>query len=323
MAQRQLAEEMNYNCVILNLANQTPEDLLGYPDGKGGYLLPNWLTKEDSRPTIYFLDEINRAPKYVLQCMFNFINEGRIHTHTINDSDVVIAAANPSDMDYEVTEFEDKAFLSRFAHFYLEPSNNEFLNYLEASNAHQAVIDTMRTAVELIDVSTEPKYRVTVSPDRRSIDKIGTMMTLMTPDQVYSIGGVLFPAMIGSDASSIILENFKSLNRVPSIESILATKSAKDFKFKNDDLDIVTVINGNLSKHIHDECYDDSKAAFTMSKAEYKAVKIYLDYIPRDAEIAFISALKNRFEVQGTVVSFFDEIDKDYLTDILELNDNA
>ena len=78
-----MANDIDYKHFVLNLANQTPEDLSGYPDGKGGYILPNWLDRK-SKGTIYHLDEINRAPKYVLQCMFNFINEGRIHTHHIN-----------------------------------------------------------------------------------------------------------------------------------------------------------------------------------------------------------------------------------------------
>ena len=79
----QIGKDLDYNVKVLNLANLSPEELLGQLDGKGGYYRPDWFVVDD-KPTIYFLDEMNRAPKYVLQGMFNFINEGRIHTTQLN-----------------------------------------------------------------------------------------------------------------------------------------------------------------------------------------------------------------------------------------------
>ena len=113
---KQLDGEINgATSVTLNLANQTPEELLGFPSKDEAtkttiYFRPAWMLDEPKKQVFYFLDEINRAPKYVLQSMFNFINEGRLHDHPIKDCDIVIAAANPPTEEFEVTDFDDAAF---------------------------------------------------------------------------------------------------------------------------------------------------------------------------------------------------------------------
>lgn len=322
---QQIAESLGYNYVVLNLANQTPEDLLGFPDGKGGYVVPNWL-KLDSGPTVYFLDEINRAPKYVLQCMFNFINEGRIHTTKINSNDVVIAAGNPSDMNYEVTEFEDKAFLSRFAHFYLEPDKSEVIKYFEnlvnekeETLIHPAMIRSMRTSIEMVDNSTEQQYKVMSEPDNRSLEKIGHLMNLFPKTVIKKHGMVLFSAMVGMDFATIIMENWKTMSEIPSPEEILSMKNG-NYPFKNTDLDVITTINGNIAAWIEKNVFFD-KGKIKFSTAQYNAFKKYLDYIPRDSEVALIQDLKNRIGLEE-LVEFIENMDEKYLEELLDVGKN-
>ena len=130
-ATRQVADEIGYHCEVLNLANQSPEDLLGNPvtnhqTKRVEFYAPDWLYKGQDlqKRTIYFLDEVNRAPKYVIQSMFNFVNEGRLHNHNIGPDDIIIAAGNPNSAEFEVTDFNDTAWLSRFAHFILSPTSD-------------------------------------------------------------------------------------------------------------------------------------------------------------------------------------------------------
>ena len=81
------AEAVGATVVTLHLASQEPGDLVGLPgrvDNKTVWLRPEWLPDEDDDGQyIFFLDEFNRGPKYVLACMFPFLLEGRLHTHRV------------------------------------------------------------------------------------------------------------------------------------------------------------------------------------------------------------------------------------------------
>ena len=319
-----IAKAAGYNCVILNLANQTTEDLLGFPDGKGGYLLPDWVVSADredkrsyidtSKPTIYFLDEMNRAPKYILQSIFNFINEGRIHTYRIRKDDVIFAAANPSDVDYEVTDFEDKAFMSRFAHFYLEPNASEFLGYLQEKKAHPGIITALKLAPEVVDYSIDSEYKVDVKPDNRSIDRIVDMMNVMDSADYDQFGEDIITAMVGSDFAATLIASMKEAENM-SPEKVLTVKDKSEFDFKESDLDVITALSGGVTGILKERYKDNEKEPFT--KSEIESLMVYLEYIPRDSEFAFIKDMMNAV---NNLVLIREMFGMEYLQDLFETN---
>jgi hypothetical protein len=320
----EIAKTAGYNCVILNLANQTTEDLLGFPDGNGGYLLPDWVVsadREDKRsyidtklPTLYFLDEVNRAPKYILQAMFNFINEGRIHTHRISKDDVIFAAANPADIDYEVTDFEDKAFLSRFAHFYLEPNSSEFLSYLQSKKAHPGIITALKLSPEVVDYSIDSEYKITVQPDNRSIDRIVDMMNIMDGTPEYNeFGEEIITAMVGSDFAATIIASMKEHENM-SPEKILTVSDKSEFDFEPQQLDVITALSGGVTGILKERYTKDSEES-PFSEDEIKSLMVYLDFIPRDAEFAFIKDMMN---ATNNLVLMRTMFGMEYLQDLFE-----
>ncbi len=93
-------------------------------EGKTTSALPSWLPGPDSPPGILFLDEINRAPREVLNGLMQLIGEGRITqaNYKLPDGWMIAAAANPSEMRSEGDEaytvtILDEALVDRFLHY--------------------------------------------------------------------------------------------------------------------------------------------------------------------------------------------------------------
>ena len=357
-----VATELWMNYVVLNLACQTPEDLLGFPDGKGGFITPTWFQKrlkegmrvevdgkfgsiikingdikvqfkdddtptivEESkitiRPTLYFLDEINRAPKYVLQSMFNFVNEGRFHEHKMSKFDFIVAAGNPSDVDYEVTDFTDKAFLSRFAHFYLEPPASEFLSFLENSDGHQAVAKTLRMNPDFdgFNAKTNIDYKIHTEPDNRGLYKISQLLNILNHQTIKDIGQLLFSAMIGEDYARLIIQEYENLGNLITADELLMYPSKLKYPFDKNDHDTIMVINSNLAKHLATNKIDKTNVSQVnkLNKKEQECFQRYLKYIPREAELVLLSNLKKH--IGSLVIEFFSELfGEEYIDNLLE-----
>ena len=187
---KDVAKEMDYNLVILHLATQDIIDLIGRPvdverkDPTTGevvnvqeWCVPSWLqnskekSKENGKPTIFFLDEFNRGPRIVLNAMLPFLIEGLMHTHRVGPNDAIVAAANPPSDDYEVNELEDKAQLDRLGHVVMKTTVSEYIKYLKTTKMDDATIKVISGNKNLVEV---PKIDpgVELKPSMRSVDYV-------------------------------------------------------------------------------------------------------------------------------------------------------
>lgn len=328
----QLAKENGIKCTALYLANQTPEELLGQPDGKGGYHPLTWLTPEsDTRQTIYFLDEMNRAPKYVTQSMFSFINEGRIHMQTIKPYDVVIAAGNPPDENYDVNVFDDAAFNSRFCHIILKPEIDEVNTYFKSLNLHPAIVTTFLEN----GCNFKCDEPVKVVPTNRMFERCGhvinafyeedpkTKVKVLNKEKFKFIGEAIIAGMIGKELTSIVVKKLKDELNLPTLEEILAGNI--DFKSLNDQkktpIEHITLMSSKivtwLSEHITNNTLKD------INDDQKKNLKLYLNSIPRDCGITFIRETKLKLnsdkDLVGKFSDFFFHLDQKLLTELLNV----
>jgi len=268
------------NVVILNLANQTPEELLGYPDGNGGYIRPNWMS-DDKRGTIYFLDEINRAPKYVLQSIFNFVNEGRLHTHRIQANDYVIAGANP-DGEYEVTSFEDPAFLSRWCHVYLAPQISEFKSYLSENGVNSAISMFLDESPNYASSMVGEGLNLKLTPDNRALFRIGQLMNLEAFN-FASNGFIVMAGMVGEETAVNLKAAFDKLSESIDPDVILNGDLSA---IKKAGVDKILAANTKLANHI-------VKNFKTITADQFTNIFKYCDTIPKDSCLAFVAEIKN------------------------------
>jgi len=197
----ELAQETGRKFIALYLSTQEPGDLIGMPevrDGKTVWARPDWWPEDGN--AILFLDEINRAPRYVLSAIMPLVNEKRLHTHQLPEGVWIVAAANPLTKDYEVTEF-DRALFSRFCHLVIRNDLTEYAVWLrKESGLNEEVVDAVldfansskqyfTNSYTLEELFTA--WHLQVSPDRRSTYRAGCvamqLMTLQNPDLAQEI----------------------------------------------------------------------------------------------------------------------------------------
>jgi len=282
-----LAERNDAEYVVLNLANLDIADLLGQLDGEGGYHQPNWL-KTTKKRVIYFLDEINRAPKYILQGIFNFLNEKRIHNYKAKQEDIIIAAANPSDKEYEVTCFEDPAFLSRFLHVKMQPSQKEYIKFLNNDTSFKNTIiqQALKKSVTLYGNPEQQDFSLgfVITPDNRKLHKISKTFEILSDNEIEDSGVMLLECAVGFDAASVILETWRdSKKNMFEPKEIVNMKKTEKYKFNNDDIDIINNINVKM--------IDFLGKNKKQTKKEIEGLERYIDYIPKDLRVDFLKQM--------------------------------
>lgn len=279
----QIAKDKNYNCVTLYLSTQDVSDLIGLPykehlffkDGKQitereyidisnmsreellklckksstRFAMPDWLSDAmaDERPCIFFLDEMNRGPLYVLQTMLPFVLDGRLHTHQIRKNDIVVAAMNPDTAEYSVEAVSDKALLSRFAHFYFEPEVSEWVNYAKSQGIHKSIIDVVMTSDNIFGNESVPEEnRVVTTADRRNVFKIGQLFNHIEEKHIKNNAVTNFcTAMVGEDVAITIMTSYNTKTKLSPDNIFDGTIFDAGIEYDTD-LDKIRLINESL-----------------------------------------------------------------------------
>ena len=98
----------------------------------------------DSRRSVLFLDEFNRAPADILNASLQLILDHRLHSHELpiirGQETLIVAAINPADGNYTVQEF-DPALLDRFVSCEVTPDFKSWLKWAKEQELNQIVID--------------------------------------------------------------------------------------------------------------------------------------------------------------------------------------
>jgi hypothetical protein len=119
-------------------------DFYDLPKDRLQLLTQSKVNYVDSRRSVLFLDEFNRAPQDILNASLQLILDHRLHSHILpvvrGQETLVIAAINPTGADYTVQEF-DPALLDRFVVCDVEPDFKSWLKWAKNNNVNQIVID--------------------------------------------------------------------------------------------------------------------------------------------------------------------------------------
>jgi hypothetical protein len=261
------------------------------------------MNPDHTKKTVYFLDEINRGAKYMLQGTLNLINEGRLHTHHIGKEDLVVSACNPSDL-YEVTCFEDPAFLSRFAHIKIKPEQKEFMEYLNGSSIKNTIVQQTLKKSPLLYHIEDFSIGFPVKLDNRKMEKVARMFDILSHDEWEKGGFLLLESMVGFEACAQMLEVWRENNKKTfEVKDILEGNG--EFSFTDTDIDIINNINVKLVKHLQD-------TKFKMNKKHQDNFMVYLKFIPRDLQVSLASQL---FKIDNEKT--IKLIGMDYLLDLI------
>jgi len=162
----QLTKSMSWGFIDTRCSQLEASDLRGLPDksdNRTRYLPPADMPVGDLLPSeiqdilerephklqelqprfkngILFLDETNRAQDDVLQAIFQLVYDGKIGTYTLPSGWSVVCAGNYME-GYQVSGFNDPAFLDRFCHLILtggETTLEEWIEYISDNHGSAA-----------------------------------------------------------------------------------------------------------------------------------------------------------------------------------------
>lgn len=173
-------------------------DLLGLPefdrDSSGKALSVSFVhpAKLPKKPrSILFFDELNRASKELLQAIFQLALEGTLHDYTLPKDSAIIMAMNPATDDYSVLDFADKAFADRFVHINLEPTHEEFHQFMTSKYGTSSVSEFLKQQTKLLEEEDlKPVSLDFVKPSRRSWDRLQTLENTKIPENIFREAGM-------------------------------------------------------------------------------------------------------------------------------------
>ena len=125
---------------------------------------------------ILFLDEVNRAADDVLQAIFQLVLDRRVGQYVLPPGWMVVAAGNFME-GYQVSGFDDPAFLNRFCHLTLsggETTLEEWVEHIGSVHGEAAsqVIEFASQNVKHLDGDVTGELGFSVQPSRRSWEMV-------------------------------------------------------------------------------------------------------------------------------------------------------
>lgn len=215
---------------VLMTATQEIGDLIGLlvKDDNGGvyHAKPKWFPTEGKG--IIFLDELNRAPNDVLQGMFSFILEGKLHTHQLPVGWRVVAAGNYQSDRFNTTDTSDAAWMSRFCHIDFTPTVEEWITYTEDKGMLE-IASFIREQPSMLELSAKDGGRLDTSfivPDRRAFTE-GVGKLDIDPEVPESLRYELYSGLVGVTSAAAYISYKAKREKSLTLGEILTSYNGK------------------------------------------------------------------------------------------------
>ena len=229
---KQVAEDNDWDFYDVRLSQCEVGDIKGLPyldreNMQTVFLKPKWWPTDPESKGILLFDELNRAPKDVLQAVFEICLDRRLDGDPLPKGWRVVAAINGDD-DYDVIEL-DPALLDRWFVIHFDPEWKEWVSWAHKNNVHEAIIDYISREPSLLDPPVGNIEVGRVYPSRRSwaafndtADKMklferieGGMLTMVCKGWLGEEIAASFPKFLQNEFSRLkpsdILDDFESV----------------------------------------------------------------------------------------------------------------
>ena len=290
---QQLAAKHGIDLVIIHVAQLEPSDFVGLykidDNGRTSNCPPSWLpyatgtgryveikagSKEELAENlknlgynpnggIVFLDEVNRAHEDMRQALYQFLQDGKIHTYSIPTGDVtkqnsmglplgkyhVACAANPSSEGYETQEF-DAALMNRIAWVNFRPSLSETQDYLKGKYGRNAVLSWVESNKSLIDYGDEFKIDGLLYSPRMEENHI--ILFNESRKESKPFRRKVFETIMPKDKAAAFmsyLEELEFVNSTHILEGVKGKEKAKlEQIIKDNRMDVLSTITNDLAE---------------------------------------------------------------------------
>jgi hypothetical protein len=279
---KQIAEENGLKLTYLTFgAVEDVGDLIGLPNfvtiddvEVTRHAAPDWFPTEPNH--LIFIDEFNRAKPQILQAMFPFVLEGRLHTHKLPDNCYIVVAGNPPTDDYDVTPMEDNALFSRFCHVKFTPTVNEWLSYMKKKKRNAGLIEFFTKNEEYLNSnSTTFDIRTVTKQDRRNAEKLAVFLDRNNPNKrMISIAANGF---FGPEIGVQFCKFLEERNDMLFGDEVLNTFSKDTVKKIKKNINRIDLLNKAL-----EDAYRTVETEGEITVTQSKNVAAFLTEIPND-----------------------------------------
>lgn len=284
----QIAKSMGGDLHAWRLGQMSdPGDIIGIaqPTDRGTvkFMPPDHLPTEGSG--IIFLDEINRAPKDLLQAMFEFVEKGSFISYTKPEGFGVVAACNPDQAGYTLetaVEF-DQAFADRMIFIKFEPTTSDWISYGKAKDFDPSVLAYISEHPQDLDGEIESINLDFIKPSRRSWERLSKIKKALSETFDENTLLEVYSGICGAPLAIKFAKFAKDFETNVKPEQVLNSyKSVKAVikKSSEDRHDMINATNEELLTKI----YGMNK----ISERQLSNLKEFLLDIPRDMSWNFI-----------------------------------
>jgi len=190
----------------------------------------------DSRRSVVFLDEFNRAPSDILNASLQLILDHRLHSHLLpvirGQETLLVAAINPADGDYTVQEF-DPALLDRFVTCEVTPDLKSWIVWAKENVVNQIVVDFL--------IDNQAKFHFTPKDGSKGASPRSWTRLAIYLDRINSTPkSVMTQYMIGTVGASVAAQflmfynNYGSGITTAAVEKIIKKEVAAYVKQGNE-----------------------------------------------------------------------------------------
>jgi len=264
------------------------------------------LTKQDnvscrlSKETVLFVDEYSRAGADIHNSTMQLILDKRLHNHVLpyvnGVQTQIIAADNPADGDYHVTEL-DPAKLDRFLIIDVEVDAKAWLAWARENEVNSIVRDFIMNNLTKIHYVPEDQSQTGATP--RSWTMLGKFVNLFETIPEESIFPII-RGKVGSSLGAQFYTYYNEYNKNVSIEDIQKIIDQEFFK-QGDNIDLEKI--GKVVKELTKEMEGVTKMEY--AEELFSAIK---------TEINDAKGVENVVHVLG----FLYSLDLEILTSLLK-----
>ena len=291
---KQVAKDLGIEFHDVRLSQCEVGDIKGLPylneeTRRTEFLKPYWWPKDPDSKGILFFDELNRAPKDVLQAVFEICLDRRLDGEPLPAGWRVVSAINATD-DYDVAEL-DPALRDRWFIIDFDPSAQEWITWAAKSGIHPSVVDFIGQNPEILDPPMGNLEAGGIYPSRRSWHQFNDTMNGMGLFVNYDDGlvtqickgwlganiSIMFPKFLANDYSRLkaedVIENLTDDSVKNKIEAACA------------DIESVAALANSVIRLL------EKREVSSLSAQNRDNIKDFIKLIPKDVGSSFWTKL--------------------------------
>lgn len=343
---KQFCAANDLDLIIIHVAQLEPSDFVGLyrinEDGRTSNCPPNWLPYKTGKSKVVevdngdqlaqvlsesyinpnggviFLDEINRAHEDMRQALYQFLQDGKIHTYSLPKGDPkelnnlglpkgkyhISCAANPSSEGYETYEF-DPALMNRIAWVNFTPSFEDTRTYLEGKYGRSHVLSWVDSDKGLIDYGDEFNISGLLYSPRMTENHI--ILFNASQGEGREFRRKVFETIMQKEKVQSFMAYLQEIEYINYKDVLSGLKGEKEDKLhelvKNNRMDVLSTITNDLAEVFENYEMGSKKSdAFNNEESAVKNLVSFLDLMKDELICTFLDGIKKGFNNPKNVV---------------------